>query len=120
LADIVDLLFEARVGALSIEMSNPRHQHEWKVFKNHRLPDSMLLIPGVIDSTSTYVEHPEIVADRICNAVEAVGDRSRVIAGCDCGFGTFAAWEMVPESIVWAKFRSLSEGAKIATQRLWP
>ena len=119
LADIVDLLFEARVGALSIEMSNPRHQHEWKVFKNHRLPDSMLLIPGVIDSTSTYVEHPEIVADRICNAVEAVGDRSRVIAGCDCGFGTFAAWEMVPESIVWAKFRSLSEGAKIATQRLW-
>ena len=79
----------------------------------------MLLIPGVIDSTSTYVEHPEIVADRICNAVEAVGDRSRVIAGCDCGFGTFAAWEMVPESIVWAKFRSLSEGAKIATQRLW-
>jgi 5-methyltetrahydropteroyltriglutamate--homocysteine methyltransferase len=83
LADIVDILFQARVGGLSIEMANPRHQHEWKVFKKHRLPDSMLLIPGVIDSTSTYIEHPEIVADRICNAVDAVGDRSRVIAGCE-------------------------------------
>ena len=119
LEDIVDILFKAKVGALSIEMGNPRHQHEWKVFKKHRLPDSMLLIPGVIDSTTTYIEHPEIVADRICNAAEAVGDRSRIIAGCDCGFGTFAAWEMVPESIVWAKFKALSEGAKIASKRLW-
>ncbi len=119
LEDIVDILFKAKVGALSIEMGNPRHQHEWKVFKKHHLPDSMLLIPGVIDSTTTYIEHPEIVADRIRNAVEAVGDRSRVIAGCDCGFGTFAAWEMVPESIVWAKFKALSEGAKIASRELW-
>lgn len=119
LEDIVDILFKAKVGALSIEMGNPRHQHEWKVFNKHRLPDSMLLVPGVIDSTTTYIEHPEVVADRICNAVEAVGDRSRVIAGCDCGFGTFAAWEMVPESIVWAKFKALSEGARIASKRLW-
>ncbi len=79
----------------------------------------MVLIPGVIDSTVNYIEHPEAVADRICQAVEAVGDRSRVIAGSDCGFGTFAGWEMVAEDVVWAKLKACSEGARIATQRLW-
>ena len=119
LEDILPIICRARVGALSLELANPRHQHEHKVLKNHPLPDSMLLIPGVIDSTTNYVEHPEVVADRICQAVEAVGDRSRVIAGTDCGFGTFAGWEMVPDSVVWAKMKACSQGARIATQRLW-
>jgi 5-methyltetrahydropteroyltriglutamate--homocysteine methyltransferase len=79
----------------------------------------MLLLPGVIDSTTNYVEHPEVVADRICQAAEAVGDRSRVIASTDCGFGTFAGSENVAESVVWAKLRALREGADLATQRLW-
>lgn len=116
---ILPLLYQAKVGALSLEMANPRHQHEYRVFKQYPLPDSLVLIPGVIDSTVNYVEHPEVVADRICQVVEAVGDRSRVIAGTDCGFGTFAGWEMVAEDVVWAKLRACSEGARIATQRLW-
>ena len=119
LEDILPIICQARVGALALELANPRHQHEHKVLKNHPLPDSMLLIPGVIDSTTNYVEHPEVVADRICQAVEAVGERSRVIAGTDCGFGTFAGWEMVPDSVVWAKMKACSQGARIATQRLW-
>ena len=119
LADILPVLYQAKVGALSIELANPRHQHEYKAFRQHPLPDSMLLIPGVIDSTTNYIEHPEIVADRLCQVVEAIGDRSRVIAGSDCGFGTFAGWEMVSESVVWAKLRACAEGARIASQRLW-
>ena len=119
LADIVQILYQAKVGALSIELANPRHQHEHKVFRKFPLPDSMLLIPGVIDSTTNYIEHPEVVSDRICQAADAIGDRTRIIAGADCGFGTFAGWEMVPESVTWAKFKSLSEGAALATKRLW-
>jgi 5-methyltetrahydropteroyltriglutamate--homocysteine methyltransferase len=116
---ILPLLYEARVGALSIELANPRHQHEYKVFKKYPLPDSMLLLPGVIDSTVNYIEHPEVVADRLCQAVEVVGDRSRVIASTDCGFGTFAGWGLVAESVVWAKLRTLREGADLASARLW-
>ena len=119
LADILPVLYQAKVGALSIELANPRHQHEYKAFRQHPLPDSMLLIPGVIDSTTNYIEHPEIVADRLCQVVDAIGDRTRVIAGSDCGFGTFAGWEMVSESVVWAKLRACAEGARIASQRLW-
>jgi 5-methyltetrahydropteroyltriglutamate--homocysteine methyltransferase len=119
LEDILPLLYRAKVGALSIEMANPRHQHEYKAFEKHRLPDSMVLIPGVIDSTTNYVEHPEVIADRIGQTVRVIGDRARVIAGADCGFGTFAAWELVAESVVWAKLKSLSEGARRATERLW-
>jgi 5-methyltetrahydropteroyltriglutamate--homocysteine methyltransferase len=116
---ILPLLYEAKVGALSIELANPRHQHEYKLFKRYPLPDAMLLLPGVIDSTTNFVEHPEVVADRICQIVQAVGDRSRVIASVDCGFGTFAGSEMVAESVVWAKLRSLAEGAAVASARLW-
>ena len=119
LEDILPLLYRAKVGALSIEMANPRHQHEHKAFEKHRLPDSMVLIPGVIDSTTNYVEHPEVIADRIGQTVRAIGDRTRVIAGTDCGFGTFAAWELVAESVVWAKLKALSEGARRATEKLW-
>ena len=119
LETILPLLYRARVGALSIELANPRHQHEYKAFRRHPLPDSMLLLPGVIDSTTNFVEHPEVVADRICQVVEAVGDRTRVIASADCGFGTFAGTDMVAESVVWAKLRALREGADLATRRLW-
>jgi 5-methyltetrahydropteroyltriglutamate--homocysteine methyltransferase len=116
---ILPILYRAKVGALSLELANPRHQHEYKVFKRHPLPDSMLFLPGVIDSTTNFVEHPEVVADRICQAIEAVGDRSRVIASVDCGFGTFAGSELVAESVVWAKLQTLKEGAVLATKRLW-
>jgi 5-methyltetrahydropteroyltriglutamate--homocysteine methyltransferase len=116
---VLPILYRARVGALSIPFANPRHAHEYKVLKRHPLPDGMLLIPGVIDTTTNYVEHPEVVADRIAQAVDAVGDRTRVIASTDCGFGTFAGSEMVAPSVVWAKLRTLAEGAALATRRLW-
>ena len=116
---IVPLLYQARVGALSIELANPRHQHEYAVLKRYPLPDSMLLLPGVIDTSTNYVEHPEVVANRIGQAVDAVGDRSRVIASTDCGFGTYAGWNLVAESVVWAKLRTLVEGAALASSRLW-
>ena len=119
LEDILPSVYQAKVGGLAIELANPRHQHEYKVLKKYPLPDAMVLIPGVIDSTTNYIEHPEVVADRICQAAEAVGERSRVIAGTDCGFGTFAGWEMVPDSVVWAKMKACSEGARMATERLW-
>ena len=119
LEDILPILYQAKVGALSLEMSNPRHQHEYKVFRKHKLPDSKVLIPGVIDSTTNYVEPAEVVADRICQVVDVVGDRTRVIAGSDCGFGTFAGWEMVAETVVWAKLKACAEGAQLATKRLW-
>jgi 5-methyltetrahydropteroyltriglutamate--homocysteine methyltransferase len=90
LAKILPALYQAKVGALSIEFSNPRHAHEYGAFKQHPLPKDMILIPGVIETTSNFVEHPEVVARRIADAVEAVGDRERVIASTDCGFGTFA------------------------------
>ena len=116
---ILPLLYKAQVGALSVELANPRHQHEYAVFKRYPLPDSMLFLPGVIDTTTNYVEHPEVVANRLCQAVDAVGDRSRVIASTDCGFGTYAGWNLVAESVVWAKLRTLVEGAALASTRLW-
>ncbi len=119
LEDILPILYQAKVGALSLEMSNPRHQHEYKVLKKYKVPDALVLIPGVIDSTTNYIEPAEVVADRICQVVDAVGDRSRVIAGSDCGFGTFAGWEIVAPGVVWAKLKACSDGAKLATERLW-
>ena len=116
---VLPLLYRARVGALSLPLANPRHQHEYRVIKRHPLPDGMLFLPGVIDSTTNYVEHPEVVADRICQAVDAVGDRARVIASTDCGFGTFAGSENVAPSVVWAKLGALAQGAALATRRLW-
>jgi 5-methyltetrahydropteroyltriglutamate--homocysteine methyltransferase len=118
LKEIIHLLLRARVGALSIEGSNPRHEHEWHVFENVRLPDDVLLIPGVIDSTTNYVEHPELVAERIVRLAKLVG-RANVLAGSDCGFGTGAGRGWVAPSVVWAKFRTLAEGAQIATRELW-
>lgn len=116
---VLPIVARARVGALSLPLANPRHQHEYRVLRARPLPDGMLLLPGVIDTTTNYVEHPEVVADRICAAVEAVGDRTRVIASTDCGFGTFAGSEMVAHRVVWAKLAALRDGAAIASRRLW-
>lgn len=119
LARILPVLYQARVGALSIEFANPRHAHEYGALKRHPFPKDMMLIPGVIESTSNFVEHPEVVAMRIEQAVAVVGDRERVIASTDCGFGTFAGREWVVASVVWPKLRSLRDGAEIASARLW-
>jgi 5-methyltetrahydropteroyltriglutamate--homocysteine methyltransferase len=115
---VLPLVVRARVGALSLPLGNPRHQHEHRVIARLGLPVGMLFLPGVIDTTTNYVEHPEVVADRLVHVVEAVGDRTRVIASTDCGFGTFAGSEMCAPSVVWAKLRALSEGAALATRRL--
>ena len=119
LGTILPALYQAQVGALSIEFSNPRHAHEYAAFKKHPLPKDMLLVPGVIETTSNFVEHPEVVARRIEEAVAAVGERERVIAGTDCGFGTFTNREWVIEPAVWLKLKSLRQGADIASARLW-
>ena len=119
LEPLLPLIYRARVGALSLPLASPRHQHELRAFRRHPLPDGMLFLPGVIDSTTNVVEHPEVVADRIVAAAEAVGDRTRVLAGVDCGFGTFAGSQLVEESVVWAKLRTLRQGADLATTRLW-
>lgn len=116
---VLPVLYQANVGALSIEFANPRHQHEYAAFRRHPLPDNMVLLPGCIETTSNIVEHPEVVARRIQEAVTAVGDRERVIASADCGFGTFTRREWVIEPAVWLKLKSLREGADIASRRLW-
>lgn len=117
--ELLPILYKAKVGALSIPLGNPRHEHENEAFKKLPLPDGMILIPGVIDVTTNYLEHPQVIANRICASVDAVGDRSRVIAGTDCGFGTFASFEFIARDVVWAKLEALAEGAAIATNRLW-
>ncbi|HET8995197.1 MAG TPA: cobalamin-independent methionine synthase II family protein [Acetobacteraceae bacterium] len=119
MATILPELYRANVGALSIEFANPRHQHEYAALRDAPLPPHMLLMPGVLDTTTNFVEHPEVVARRLEEAVAAVGDRERVIAGTDCGFGTFAGREYVAEEIVWVKLAAAAEGARIASRRLW-
>jgi 5-methyltetrahydropteroyltriglutamate--homocysteine methyltransferase len=119
LARILPVLYQANVGALSIEFANPRHQHEYESLRRNPLPKHMALVPGTIESTTNIVEHPEVVARRILEAVAAVGDRERVIAGVDCGFGTFTGREWVIEPVVWLKLKSLCEGCDIASSRLW-
>ena len=116
---ILPVLYQANVGALSIEFANPRHQHEYAAFSRHKLPDHMALIPGTVDTTTNIVEHPQVIARRILEAVAAVGDRERVIAGVDSGFGTFTRREWVIEPAVWLKLKSLREGAGIASGKLW-
>ena len=100
-------------------MANPRHAHEYRCFERHPLPDDMLLVAGVIDTTSNYVEHPAVVADRLVRVADAVGDPSRVIAGTDCGFDTSAGIGDIAPSVVWAKLHALRAGADLATTRLW-
>ena len=119
LADILPLLYEAHVGALVISMANPRHAHEYRCFERHPLPDDKLLVAGVIDTTTNYVEHPEVVADRLVRVAGAVGDARRVIAGTDCGFDTSAGIGDIAPSVAWEKLRALRAGADLATRRLW-
>jgi 5-methyltetrahydropteroyltriglutamate--homocysteine methyltransferase len=118
LKDIVDIVLMGKPQAVSFPGANPRHGHEWKVWREVKLPDGKIIIPGVIDSTSNFVEHPELVADRIVQYASVVG-RENVIAGVDCGFGTFAGRVQVDSKIVWMKLRSLVEGAELASKQLW-
>jgi 5-methyltetrahydropteroyltriglutamate--homocysteine methyltransferase len=118
LADIIDLVLDARPAALSFEAANPRHAHEWTVFEDVELPEGKVLIPGVLDSTTNYVEHPQLVAQRIVQYAELVG-RENVIAGSDCGFATFASSIQVHPTVTWAKLRAMAEGARLASERLW-
>ena len=120
LEDIVDLLYEAKVGALVMEMANPRHAHEHRVYRDRPLPDGMMLMAGVIDTKTNYVEHPRLVADRLHQAVAAAGgDPTRVLAGTDCGFDTSAGSNRVDAGIVWLKLRAMREGAEIASSELF-
>jgi 5-methyltetrahydropteroyltriglutamate--homocysteine methyltransferase len=118
LRDIIDIVFKAKVSGISYEAANPRHEHEWAVFKDVKLPDGKVLIPGVLDSTNNFIEHPELIAQRICNVANLVG-RENVIAGSDCGFATAATFSAVDPKITWAKFQSMAEGARIASRQLW-
>jgi 5-methyltetrahydropteroyltriglutamate--homocysteine methyltransferase len=118
LADIIDLVLAARPTAVSFEGANPRHEHEWKVFEEVKLPEGKVIIPGVLDSTTNYIEHPELVAQRLVRYAGVVG-RSNVIAGSDCGFATFAAFVPVDPKITWAKLAAMADGARLASQELW-
>jgi 5-methyltetrahydropteroyltriglutamate--homocysteine methyltransferase len=118
LADIIDVVFTARPAGISFEASNPRHAHEWTVFETVKLPEGKVLIPGVIDSTTNFIEHPELVAERITRYARLVG-KENVIAGTDCGFGTWVGQAAVDPDIVWAKLASMADGARIASERLW-
>jgi 5-methyltetrahydropteroyltriglutamate--homocysteine methyltransferase len=118
LADIMPILRQAKVGAFFLPFANPRHAHEYKLFEKQPLADDQILVAGVIDSLTNFVEHPEAVADRIERVAQAVGDPHRVIAGTDCGFGTSAGSSRVAEDIVWAKLTALAEGARLGSERL--
>lgn len=118
LADIIDIVLAARPGGVSFEAANPRHAHEWKVFERVKLPEGKVLIPGVLDSTTNFVEHPELVAERISRYARLVG-RENVIAGTDCGFGTWVGQAAVDPDIVWAKLASMADGARLASREFW-
>ena len=118
LADIIDLVFTARPAAISFEAANPRHGHEWTLFERVKLPPGKVLIPGVIESKSNFIEHPELVAQRLGRYAELVG-RENVIAGSDCGYGTWVGQAAVDPDVVWAKLGAMVEGARIASRRFW-
>ncbi len=113
------LVLQARPAGVSFEAANPRHAHEWKVFEEVKVLEEKVLIPGVLDSTTNFIEHPELVAQRIERFASLVG-RERVIAGTDCGFATFSDVVLVDPDIAWAKLKAMTEGASIASRRLWP
>jgi len=117
LADIIDVIYRARPAGISLEAANPRHEHEWAVFERHRLPEGKVLIPGVIDTCTNYVEHPELVAQRLTRFAGVVGARN-LIAGTDCGFATFANFHTIDPGISWLKLKSLADGAAMASEAL--
>jgi len=118
LADVIDIVFKARPTAIAFEAANPRHAHEWKLFETVKLPPGKILIPGVIESKSNFVEHPELVAQRIERYARLVG-RENVMAGSDCGYGTWVGQSAVDADVVWAKLAAMAEGARIASSRFW-
>ena len=118
LRDIIEIVFEARPAAISFEAANPRHEHEWNVFEDVKLPDGKVLIPGVLDSTTNYIEHPELIAQRLVRYGRLVGPEN-VMAGSDCGFATFASFLTVDPAITWAKLRAMAEGAELASKELY-
>jgi 5-methyltetrahydropteroyltriglutamate--homocysteine methyltransferase len=118
LADIIELVLRARPAAISFEAANPRHEHEYRVFEDVKLPEGKLVLPGVLDSTTNYIEHPELVCERITRYAKLVG-RENVLASTDCGFATFASFVAVDPEVTWAKFRAMAEGAELATRELW-
>lgn len=118
IARVLDLVYGAHADAISFEGANPRHEHEWKVFEEQPLPEGKIIIPGVLDSTTNFVEHPEVVAERLVRYAMVVG-KENVIAGTDCGFSTAAGMHTVHPEVTWAKFQAMAEGAQIASQRLW-
>lgn len=118
LADVIDVVFEARPSAISFEAANPRHAHEWAIFERVKVPDGKVLIPGVLESKSNFIEHPELVAQRIGRYASLVG-REQVMAGTDCGYGTWVGQSAVDPQVVWAKLAAMAEGARLATQRFW-
>ena len=118
LADVIDLAFRARPTAIALEAANPRHAHEWKLFETVKLPEGKLLIPGVIESKSNFIEHPELIAQRIGRYAKLVG-RENVIAGSDCGFGTWVGQAAVDPDVVWAKMAAMAEGARLASREFW-
>jgi 5-methyltetrahydropteroyltriglutamate--homocysteine methyltransferase len=118
LRDIIDIVFEARPAAISFEAANPRHEHEWNVFEDVKLPEGKVLIPGVLDSTTNYIEHPELIAQRLVRYGRLVGPEN-VMAGSDCGFATFASFLTVEPGITWAKLRAMAEGAEMASKQLY-
>ena len=118
LADLIDIAFAARPAGLSFEAANPRHAHEWTLFERVGLPEGKLLIPGVIETKSNFIEHPELVAQRIARYADLVG-RENVVAGTDCGFGTWVGQAAVDPDVVWAKLAAMAEGARIATRAFW-
>ena len=118
LADVIDIVFRARPSAIALEAANPRHAHEWQLFETVKLPEGKVLIPGVIESKSNFVEHPELVAQRIGRYANLVG-RENVMAGSDCGYGTWVGQAAVDPDVVWAKFAAMAEGARIASARFW-
>ena len=118
LADIIDVVFEARPAAISFEAANPRHAHEWKLFETVKLPDGKVLVPGVLESKTNFIEHPELVAQRIGRYAKLVG-RENVIAGTDCGYGTWVGQAAVDADVVWAKLAAMAEGARIASREFW-
>jgi 5-methyltetrahydropteroyltriglutamate--homocysteine methyltransferase len=119
LGDIIDVVFEARPSAIALEGANPRHGHEWKVFEDSKLPDGKVIIPGVIESKANFIEHPELIAQRILRYAKLVG-RENVMAGSDCGYGTWVGQAAVDPDVVWAKLAALREGAELASRELWP
>jgi 5-methyltetrahydropteroyltriglutamate--homocysteine methyltransferase len=119
LADVIDIVFTAKPSAVSFEASNPRHAHEWAVFETVKIPDGKVLIPGCIESKSNFIEHPELIAQRIGRYANLVG-RENVMLGSDCGYGTWVGQAAVDPDVVWAKLAALAEGARIASSRFWP